>query len=137
MLTPCQWPGSGAAPVEQSQGSLPALPWWKHRGCSACGDGVRADLVSQLGILMAGEVRVLLPLLSSCKMLLTAFSKLASSVHACLDIILSSAVFAGHCFKTNRKDALKFSPCPVFLCWEERKASRQAAGPAGFAPEYC
>lgn len=34
-----------------AENSLPALPCWKHRGCSARGDGHRADL----GLLMAGS----------------------------------------------------------------------------------
>lgn len=69
-----------------------------------------------------------------CDHVKCCFSKPAPSVHTCLDTIQSSAVFAGHCFRTNRdKNAPEFPPCPIYLAGEERKA----AGPAGFAPELC
>lgn len=84
----CQWPGSG-------------VPCGAEFPAGSTGDAQHVLMDSGLTLGSSWQGRSGCCCLC-CDRVKCCFSKPAPSVYTCLDIIQSSAVFAGHCFKTNR-----------------------------------
>lgn len=115
-------------------GTVPVLPQWRHRVCSAVWRWSREQtlhrsLIAQdlhcIGGQGASPFDAMMPVFVKCYR--QPFSKPVPLVHAYFNIIQCSVLFGGDCFKTNRqKNAPKFSPCQMYFAWDDRWTNRLA-----------